>query len=184
MDSTPRFTRRYALKLIGDTALAIPVGLAVPQLASAGRGWCRTDPVIELRNPQDTKGNNASIYLSAFAEEMEFNNSSIDVVVEHPKDAKTNKQWEDKSGYFGQGLSCNFAPNTKLKFYSTGMDVRVTCYVPASRNDMKITLEWAPGPLSWDANGDPLPATVIASATGYANRWITLQSKLNYAKYR
>jgi hypothetical protein len=50
--------------------------------------------------------------------------------------------------------------------------------IPASRNDMKIRLERAPGPIQWEADGSPLPATVIAAAKGYGNGWIALTAKL------
>jgi hypothetical protein len=179
---TPTISRRFALKLIGGAALALPVGLSLRDDAAAGRTRCRRDSVIELRNAQGTKGNTAAIYLSAFAEEYELNSSSCDVVIEHPRDARTSKLWEDPNGYFGQGLSTNFSVNSKLRVTATGMDVRVRLYVPASRSSMQIKLEWAPGPIQWDANHDPLPAKVTASATGTANKWITLQSTLPFAK--
>ena len=139
----PRLTRRFAVSLVGGAALALPVALDLREVA-AGRSWCRTDPVIELRDPADRKGNNAAIYLSAALEEWELNNSSGDLVIEHPKDAKTNKQWEDKGGYFGQGISTNFAINEKLRFSPSAMDVRVRCYIPASRNDMQTSWSGRP----------------------------------------
>jgi hypothetical protein len=174
-------TRRFALRLVGGAVLSIPAALDLND-ADALRVWCRTDPVVDLRDPIGLKGNSASIYLSAALEEWELNNSSGDVVVEHPKDAKTSKLWEDVNGYFGQGVSTNFAVNPNLRFYAAYMDVRIRCYIPASRNDMQIRLDWAPGPIQWDANGDPLPAKVIASATGLGNQWIALKSKLPYTK--
>jgi hypothetical protein len=181
IDPDRRLTRRFALRLVGGALLAVPVALE-RRGADAARTWCRVDPVVELRTPDGRKGNLGAIYLSAAIEDYELNNSSGDIVVEHPKDAKTNKLWEDKSGYFGQGISTNFAINSSLRFSSTSMGVRIRCYIPAARNDMKIRLEWAPSPIQWDANGDPLPAKVIASATGLGNQWITLTSKLPYAK--
>jgi hypothetical protein len=173
------YSRRYALRLIGGAIVALPVAIEGRE-AAASRGWCRTDPVIELRTPDGRRGNQAAIYLSAKLEEYEFNNSSGDIVIEHPKDAKTNKLWEDPNGYLGQGISTNFAINERLRFGRRAMDVRVRVYIPASRNDMAIKLEWAPGPIGWDADGSPLPAPVIASASGYANRWITISSTLPY----
>ena len=112
---------------------------------------------------------------------MGANNSSGDVVIEHPKDAKTNKLWEDPNGYFGQGVSTNFAINKRLSFLRRAMEIEVRCYIPASRDGMEIMVEMAPGPIMFDNSGTPLPAQVTASTTGYSNQWIVLKAKLPYA---
>lgn len=179
-DWSSPMTRRFAIRLLGSAALAIPFGIE-SRSAEARRVWCRTDPVIWLGTPDDLRGNTGAIYLSAALEEWELNNSSGDIVIEHPKDATTDKRWEDPNGYFGQGISTNFAIGKGLRFRKWGMDVRVRCFIPASRDDMSIVLEWAPGPIAFDADGHPLPAPVIASAQGYANQWIVLESTLPYA---
>jgi hypothetical protein len=174
-----RLTRRRALQLIAGAALALPAAFD-PRAAGAIRTWCRTDPVVALTSPDGRKGNDAAIYLSAALEDYELNDSSCDIVIEHPKDAKTDKLWEDPNGYFGQGVSTNFRVNEALRCRRRAMEVRVLAYVPASREGMKIRLEWAPGPVKWDANGDPRPRPVLATATGYGNEWIVLRSELPY----
>ena len=179
----PAMSRRQVVRTLagGSLALAASGLIAVrPQAASAGIGWCRVDPVVSLYTPDGRRGNTASIYMAAAAEDFELNNSSADIVVEHPKDAKTKLIWVDPNGYFGQGSSTNFAIGQGLAFGDGYMDVRVRCFVPASRQDMKIRLEFAPGPIAF-AGGNPLPAPVVAAETGHANRWITLEARLPYA---
>lgn len=172
--------RRDVMRLFGGAGLALTVPLVLPSgNAEAGIGWCRADPVIRLSHPNGS-GNTASIYLVAQAEQYVLNNSSGDIMIEHPKDAKTDKLWEDPNGYFGQGVSTNFAIGNDLQFGSGYMDVRVRCYIPASSNDMLIRLEWAPGPIQF-VGGNPLPAVVTASAEGRGNQWISLTSRLPYA---
>lgn len=178
-DQTPQtMTRRYALRVIGGTALALPIALKA-QDASARRVWCRADPVCELSTPDGRKGADFSIYVSAALEDYELNNSSGDIQIEHPKDAKTNKIWEDPNGYLGQGISTNFKINERMKFRTNDMDIGIRLYIPASRNDMQIMLEYAPGPITF-TNGAPNPAPVWASAIGRGNSWITLRSTLPY----
>lgn len=175
------FSRRHVLKLLGGAGLvaAVPI-LGSARSAEAGIAWCRRDPVIRLRTPWG-QGNTAAIYMSAALEDYELNDSSCDFVIEHPKDAKTAKIWEDPDGYFGQGASTNFKIGSDLRFGESAMDVRIRCYVPTARRDVPILLEWAPGPIQFDANGDPYPAQVVASATGVGNQWIVLRSTLPYA---
>lgn len=180
MDKSQALSRRSFLRLGSVAGLAVAIPILSAPAADAAIAWCRTDPVIHLKTPDEKYGNNASVYLSAKAELWEVTNSSGSIVVEHPKDAKTNKLWEEPKGYFGQGVSTNFAINESLRFRSRHMDVRVRCYIPASRSGIPILLEWAPGPILFDSNGAPLPATVIASALGYSNQWITLSSMLPY----
>jgi hypothetical protein len=172
------YNRRQWLRLAGGAGLALAVPLVGTNSASA-IGWCRSDPVVQLTTPDELRKNTASVYVSALAEEYELNNSSADIVIEHPKDAKTKLLWVDPNGYFGQGASTNFKIDETLEFRTRYLDVRVKCYVPASRSTMKIRLEWAPGPITF-VHGEPQPAPVIASVEGYANQWIALTSRLPY----
>jgi hypothetical protein len=180
VDDVRLLGRRDLLRLLGGAGLvaALPL-LAGARPARAGLSWCRADPVVRLRPPSGP-GNTAAIYLAAALEDFELNDSSGDIVVEHPKDARTDKLWEDPNGYFGQGVSTNFAIGRGLRFHDGRMDVRVRCFIPAARDDMRIRLEWAPGPIRF-VDGDPLPATPTACAEGYANRWIVLETTLPYA---
>lgn len=154
-------------------ALLILLVGALP--AGAARGWCRADPVVRLDNYT------AAVYLSAPLDQWHQNSSSGDVLIEHPKDTVTMKLWEDPNLYFGQGVSTNFTTNSTLRKYATYMDIQIKVRVPATTNAMPILVEWAPGPVRWDANGDPLPNPVLASKAGFANQWIVLKTKLPYS---
>lgn len=138
-ERTPRpMTRRCAARVVGGTALALPIALKARD-SSARRVWRRTE------------------------------------------DATTNEIWEDPNGDLGQGLSTK--TNERIQFRTNEMDIGVRLSIPASRNDMRIMLEYAPGPIAF-TNGDPNPAPVWASAVGRGNSWITLRSTLPYTARR
>ena len=168
--SSPILSRRRFLA----SAAAATLVAALPDPAMAGRSWCRTDPAGSL----DKMG--FQVYLSSPAEYWEQNDSSGDIVIQHPKDVKTRLVWVDPSGYFGQGVSTNFATNTALTKSTTSMEVQIKVYIPATTNTMPVLVEWAPGKLVFGADGTPLYNPVLASVEGVSNSWITLRSTLPY----
>jgi hypothetical protein len=176
-------SRRTALRLLGASALILPVAGRVGA-AQAARSWCRTDPVFTL------DGYFGRVYVLADANERHFNNSSGDILIEHPKDVATNVVWEDPNGYLGQGISTNFAINEQLQKHIDYMDVVIKCKIPAARDDMVIRVEWAPGPVTWKRKRrrrgrgfgprQPMPNPIQTFAEGYANQWILVQGTLPY----
>ena len=168
-----RISRRYVLRLVGGAVLALSAALE-RRGAGAGRTWCRTDPVVTL------DGYYASVYVSARAGEREFNNSTGDFWIEHPRGVVPAKVWEDPNGYFGHGISTSFTANGQLRSVKGAMEVRISCYVPASRDGTRILLEWAPGPVEWNDDGSPRRNPVQVSAQGYGNTVITVRGTLPY----
>ena len=48
--NTSTMNRRGALKLFGAAALSAAASTRLPGDASAGRGWCRADPLFKIGN--------------------------------------------------------------------------------------------------------------------------------------
>jgi hypothetical protein len=126
------------------------------------------------------RGYYGSIYLVAKMSEWEPNNSSGDILIEHPKDVATNKAGEDPNGYFEQSISTNVATNESLRKLDDAMEVILKCRIPDRSNKRRIRQEWAPGPVEWDEAGNPKPNPVMAKAKGHANERISLKSRLPY----
>lgn len=145
--------------LLSATSLAA-AGLAGSVIPSqAGRGWCRTDPLILI------DGELADIFCTAPLEMLLLATGPTEIVVTVPKGVKLHLVLGGIG--FGRGEKVRFKTSKKLKKKNGKIDVEVKAFMPAKK-DMPVGLEFAPRLL-----GILNPDT----AEGVSNSWVTLKTK-------
>jgi hypothetical protein len=149
-----RTGRRLAFPVVVLVALAFAL---TAQAAAAGRGWCRTDPVVTI------DGTIVDIFAAAPAKALLLVTGPNRFVVTVPVGVETRLIAEDLG--FGRGVETTFAESSELRVTEAGIEVRVALYVPATDGTMPVRLEVAPRLL-----GLLRPA----SAEGTANAWVSL----------
>jgi hypothetical protein len=152
--------RRLLLILLLVSALLIPM-LPVRD-ASAGRAWCRTDPIVLI------EGRLASILVSApLLTAVLTVNGPTQIVVYMPDDVKGQLHISDLG--FLRGVKFAFRSDPALRWTEEGIELRIEVYVPGRDSSMPVMVEFAPGLLGLLAPD---------RATGTANQWITLNTIL------
>jgi hypothetical protein len=129
------------------------------QGATAGLGWCRSDPVVTI------DGRLADIFVSAPLDAPLKVTGPTKIVVTVPVGVEARLVLADLG--FGKGEEVSFAQSRALKKTATGIEVQVAVYVPATDGTMPVKVEFAPGLL-----GLLRPA----SAQGTANAWVVLNT--------
>lgn len=128
---------------------------------SAGRSWCRTDPVIQV------DGDLADIFVSGPPEAPLLVTGPTEIVVTVPIGVDTRLIVADLG--FGKGQVVSFQKSSELHRTPTGIEIEVAIFVPAVDSDMPVRVEFAPrilGVLSPD------------SAEGTANSWVILKTRI------
>ena len=139
---------------------ALALLLAVPG-ASAGRSWCKSDPVVMI------DGHVADIWLSSYVEMDAAATGPAQVVVTVPTGVAAELLAVD-NGFGGHGYDIGFAESSKLKATATSLQVQVQAYVPATDGSLPVKVQFIP------RGTGPLKA---ASATGLANAWVMLKTR-------
>jgi len=124
MHPSPVLTRRHALRLVGGAALAAVSALRLAGEASAGRSWCRYDPVIRVA------GRVANVYVSTYVDAVVEATGATIVYVAVPPGA--GGEVLDADPGFGHGYDVRFVERSELKATSKGVDIQVGAYVPAA----------------------------------------------------
>ncbi len=150
--------RRSVCRALGFAILAL--GLIGPS-ASAGVGWCRTDPVVVI------DGHLADIFVSARFDDLSKVNGPTEIVVSTP--VGVDAELVIATTGFGYGEKVRFVESESLEVTSEGIELRIKVRVPARIDAMPIRVEFAPrvvGVLQPD------------EAEGHANEWISLRPLL------
>ena len=154
----PTAHRRWVCRALGVAILAL--GFIDPS-ASAGVGWCRTDPVVVV------DGRVADIFVSARFDDLSKINGPTEIVVSTP--VGIDAELVIATAGFGYGEKVRFVQSESLQVTSQGIEVRVKVRVPARVDAVPVRVE--------------LAARVVGvlqpdEAEGNANNWIPLRSPL------
>ena len=155
----PRCTRRAQL-CSALALLALSLVLAVPGVG-AGRGWCRSDPVVLI------DGEVADVFVLAPLDAPLKVTGPTEIVITTPVGVEADLVLAGPG--FGQGEEVRFAESRRLRRTATGIEVEVKVYVPATDDAMPVLVEFAPRIVGilWPA-----------SAEGTANAWVTLRTSI------
>lgn len=155
--ATGGITRRAFGTLLGSATAAI---LAPPDVAEAGRGWCRTDPLMLIN------GDLVDIFCTAPLSLLLSATGPTEIVVTVPKGIKAHLLLAGPG--FGRGEKVRIEKSNELKAGKRRVDVQVDVFIPAN-DDLEVGVEFAPrllGILDPDI------------AEGRTNSWVTLKTKL------
>ena len=147
--------------------LQIGVGLAATAIVGdrqdslAGRGWCRSDPLITI------EGVPADIFCTARLTAPLRVNGPTEIVVSVPVGVSTALVLAGPG--FGHGEKVRFAETDRLQQSASSVDLEVAVYVPA-KEDLAIGVEFAPRIVG---------ILAPARADGFANQWIILPTQLS-----
>jgi hypothetical protein len=153
-------TRRTMFRLLGGAALAAVPALRLAEEATAGRTWCRADPVLRIG------GQTAHVYITSPVEMLKSATDKIMLRVTLPRGVEG--KLTDILADFGRGYDVRFATSSALTAVDGVIPVQLAVSCPARDATLPVTVEFAPvgdGPL------------VSAAASGTANAWITLVAR-------
>jgi hypothetical protein len=155
-------TRRSMLRLIGGAALATASVAALgASQASAGRTWCKRDPVVKI------DGKVADIFLSSYTELDRTTTGPAEIVVSIPR-GSTGELLAADRGFGGYGYEVTFLVDETLKKSSISTQVQVKAFVPSADGSLPLKVDFAP-------RSSDLRA---ASAQGLVNKyWVTLRTR-------
>jgi hypothetical protein len=140
--------------------VAVSLLLAAPG-ASAGRMWCLSDPVVKI------DGHVADVWLSSYVEMNQAATGPTQIVVTVPTGVAAELLAVD-NGFGGHGYDIGFAESSKLKATATSIQVQVQVFAPATDGSLPLKVQFTP------RSTGPLKA---ASASGFANAWVTLKTR-------
>jgi hypothetical protein len=126
--------------------------------ASAGVGWCRTDPVIMV------DGDVADIFVSAPIEAPLKVTGPTKIVISTPPEVDAVLIASTLG--FGKGEVVEFEQSESLKVRAEGIDLRIRVFVPATDEELPVLVEFAPRILG---------VLTPMSAQGTANDWISFR---------
>lgn len=148
-----RLIMTFALIILAFTLTSAP--------ASAGYGWCRTDPVVLI----DGRIVNVTVTGPLLAPLKVTGPNQM--VIRTPEDVDSYLVLKDLG--FGRGEVVSFETTPRLKKTDQGIEVEVAVYVPARDSSMFVGVEFAPHIVGLLAP---------SKAEGTANEWVVLRTVL------
>jgi hypothetical protein len=164
--SRPRATRLRTLPgITGAIRTIVLAALAAVLIAPSGTvtatiGWCKSDPLVQI-GP-----NVVDIILSAPLNAPLKVTGPNEIVIIVPETVSATAV---RLVGFGQGEVVSIDHSHKLKVTEDGIEVVVRAFVPSIDDTMPVVLDFAPNILG---------LLNPASAQGFANTWITLETVL------
>jgi hypothetical protein len=157
-DATRRFNRRSV------AAMAVGFGLAGAGIrsASAGRSWCRVDPVVIV------DGQLADIFVGSNLKMLLSATGPIEMRISIPEGSNGGVVLTDLG--FGRGYDIDFVETSALVRSGGRTPVIVEVHAPAKDSTLPVSVTFAPRSLG-SSLGDILFGM---NADGTANDWITL----------
>ena len=150
------------MKRLATAAIVALLALTVAAApASAGFGWCRSDPLVQI------DGHLVDIFVSAPLLAPLKVTGPNQIVVTTP--AGVESRLILKTLGFGKGEKMTFKTSSALKTTAQGVEVQVAVYVPSGDSSMPVSVEFAP---------DVLGILAPARAEGSANEWVVLRTIL------
>lgn len=138
-------------------AVAILLAAGTPD-ASAGRGWCRADPLLLIN------GEIADVWVGSTLQALVETTGPIRLVVTTPEGVEAQHVISDLG--FGHGYDIAISTSPELEWTPEGIELTIAVWVPA-RVELPVTVEFAPRVLGilWPA-----------SASGSTNSWVIVQT--------
>lgn len=159
MAFAPRGWNRRSLLGVGVALLATRWALP-EEPAAAGRGWCRSDPVLLI------DGVLADLFSAVPLDSVLQVTGPTQIVITTPKDVTISLAIPGLG--FGRGEKVSFERSRKLKTTADGIELKIALFVPAS-DDFPVEVDFAPRVL-----GILKPE----STQGQTNRWIKMSTSL------
>ena len=122
--------------------------------AQAGVTWCRADPIFSVN------GKIAHVYVSTYHENLNKAMAPTRVKITVPAGASTKLLYMDNG--FGYGYDVTFHQSRSLSVTSSGTQVKVEVYVPATKRQ-PVIVEFLPASLGY----------VTLKRNGTTNGWVT-----------
>jgi hypothetical protein len=153
-----RFNRRTFAAMAAGAVLA---GAGI-NAASAGRSWCRVDPVVII------DGQLADIFVASDLKMLLKATGPITMRISIPEGSKGWVVLTDLG--FGKGYDIDFVETSDLARDGRRTPVVIDVYAPAKDSALPVTVTFAPRTL-----GSSLADILFGmSAEGTANSWVTL----------
>jgi hypothetical protein len=153
-----RFSRRTFAAMTAGFVLA---GAGI-RAASAGRSWCRVDPVVII------DGQLADVFVASDLKMLLNATGPIKMKISIPVGSKAGVVLTDLG--FGKGYDISFVQTSALVRSGGRTPVIVDVYAPAKDSTLPVTVTFAPRAL-----GNSLADILFGmSADGSANSWVTL----------
>lgn len=156
-----RFSRRTFTTLAAGAAGALIAGAGI-ESASAGRAWCRFDPVVMI------DGQLADIFVGSTLTMLLKSSGPIKMEITIPQESKGWVVLTDLG--FGRGYDIDFIKSSELRKSRRETEVIIDVYAPAKDSSLPVSVTFAPRSL-----GSSLTDILFGtSADGSANEWIRL----------
>lgn len=149
-------TRRSFLRLAGAAGLVVAGGLVLPDAASAGITWCRTDPVLNV------DGVRFRIWVSST--EAMYNKRTSAISVRVACQQVNSVRLETVPGDNGFGLGYGLSSSTSVSSGGGARSVQIAVRAPSSDSSLPVLVELEPlsSGYSWQ------------SVQGTSNQWLNL----------
>ena len=154
-----RISRRSLAAVVAGAMLA---GAGV-RAASAGRSWCRVDPVVSI------DGQLADIFIASDVMMLLKATGPVKIKISIPQGSNGWVVLTDLG--FGRGYDISFVQTADLVRSNGRTPVKVDVYAPAKDSSLPVVVTFAPRSLG-SSLGDILFGM---SANGNANSWVTLR---------
>lgn len=137
MDSSPRFTRRHALRLLAGSALTVAgATLVAPRSVGATRVWCRTDPTFRVN------GIVGNVYVSGELDVAYDTTGPIQLTFFAPTGSVVELLAVDPG--FGYGYDIRVAYDEGLKDDEKAIGLAIEVLVPSVSDKLPILVEFVP----------------------------------------
>jgi len=156
-DAVQARTRRGLAKFALPLVLALALLTILAPSASAGIGWCRTDPAISIN------GQTVNIFVASTEEIFQQATGPTQVTVTVPVGVSAALLWTDPG--FGYGETVTIVESSRLRVTASGVQIMVSAFVPAT-GSLPVLVEVVP------ANA----GVVTASAQGSTNAQVRLST--------
>jgi hypothetical protein len=157
MSVPARFSRRTFAVMVAAGAAGAGI-----ESASAGRAWCRFDPVVMI------DGQLADVFIGSTLMMLLNATGPIKINISIPNDSKGSVVLVDLG--FGRGYDIKFIKTSNLTKTRSQTPVIIEVYAPAKDSSLPVSATFAPRSL-----GSSLTDILFGmSAEGNANEWVTL----------
>jgi hypothetical protein len=153
--------RKFASLIAAGTVGAVTAGAGI-EAASAGRAWCRFDPIVMI------DGQLADVFIGSTLTMLLSATGPINLNISIPQESKGSVVLMDLG--FGRGYNINFIKTSNLTKTNRETPVIIDVYAPAKDSSLPVSVTFAPRSL-----GSSLTDILFGmSAEGNANEWMTL----------
>ena len=136
-DSSPRLTRRHALRLLTGSVLTVAgATLVSPESVAARRVWCRTDPTFRVN------GIVGNVYVSGELDVAYDTTGPIQLTFYAPTGSVVELLAVDPD--FGHGYAVTIAYDDSLKNDDKAIGLAIEVVVPSVSDELAILVEFVP----------------------------------------